>query len=160
MRLTNSPRLAAASCAGFLSLALVGWHAPPSPRTAPLHFVYRADFAGVADDGESDLWRGEARGDANGPLTLTLRQVGSPAESADSIWHVRTTWVASDPRAPLVGDLDGTVNWKRGTMTLTGHVTEGASKGARLEVSGSFLDFDAAGVMESVPLVASRDPHR
>jgi hypothetical protein len=120
----------------------------PSRADQPLRRVaYLTTLAGVHSD--SSVWEGQLEGDLRGPLRIALRQVESPVEAANPVWHVRgrlTTGRAGAPQS-CTAVLEGVVDWKSGMLRLSGVVTGGALRGAQLATEGWLVNGDLSGVL-------------
>ena len=119
--------------------------------------VFSSEFAGV-DKGGNCLWEGRVEGDVQGRVTIALRQVESPFEASNPVWHVRSRWkveAASRGRS-FKADLEGMVDWKTGASQLSGTITTGWMKGAWVQEESRFVDGEPKGVLRIIPSLAAR----
>jgi|GEM_PF-3487267 hypothetical protein len=120
----------------------------PTRVAQPLRRVaYLTTLAGVHSD--SSVWEGQLEGDLRGRLRIALRQVESPLEAANPVWHVRgrlTTGGANAPQS-CTAVLEGVVDWKAGVLRLSGAVTGGVLRGAQLATEGWLVNGDLSGVL-------------
>ena len=122
---------------------------------------YSTRFAGVSQDGELNVWEGAIGGELNGDMHLTVKLLGAPAEAARPVWRVKASvLVKADHEATtFAADLDGTIDWKAGTVRLRGAVVEGRGdlKGAPVMLEGDLRNYDTAGVVRlTVPSQVAR----
>ena len=78
-----------------------------------------------------------------------------------TVWRVKASVLvkAELEETTFAADLDGTIDWKAGTMRLSGAVVEGRAdlKGAPVALEGDLRDYDAAGVLRlTVPSPVAR----
>jgi hypothetical protein len=120
----------------------------PSRAAQPLRRVaYLTTLVGVHSD--SSVWEGQLEGDLRGRLRIALRQVESPLEAANPVWHVRGRLTTAGAGAPesCTAVLEGVVDWKAGVLRLSGVVTGGALRGAQLVTEGWLVNGDLSGVL-------------
>jgi hypothetical protein len=68
-------------------------------------------------------------------VTVRVEYAGSEMGRNQPLWPVRAlVFVAADDATKsFAGDLDGTLNWRTGRMQLSGTVTNGWRRNARIE---------------------------
>ena len=135
--------------------------ATSAPATRTILLGYSTRFAGVSQDGELNVWEGAIGGELNGDMHLTVKLLGAPAEAARTVWRVKASvLVKADHEATtFAADLDGTIDWKAGTVRLRGAVVEGRGdlKGAPVMLEGDLRNYDTAGVVRlTVPSQVAR----
>jgi hypothetical protein len=133
--------------ASSLRLALLAVILPVMAAPEPPRLSFRSTFSGVAADGEHCLWQGPVGGALQGRVTILLRQIEPAEAAANPVWHVASRWVVSDAgTAPTFSaDLEGTIDWKTGTLHLSGRAAEGWQQGSWVHVDGRLVDADLVG---------------
>jgi hypothetical protein len=120
-----------------ITVPSLGPHAgvPPVPATERVTLAYTARFAGVGAEGVDNVWVGRLSGPTPGEITLRVEHLGAEAERAKPVWPIRVlTFVAADNVSrSFAADLTGTLDWRTGTMRLSGTVNEGWRSGAPAE---------------------------
>lgn len=130
---------------------------PPGPWQQPLTLSFRNVFVGVGGDGSS-VWQGPVGGDAHGRVTLALQQVESAADAANPVWHVRTRWTVETgvEARSFAAELEGMLDWRSGTVRLSGPITSGWLEGAWVQAEGRLVNGDVSGVLRILPSLATR----
>jgi len=126
------------------------------PRQIP-QLAFSSEFAGV-DQGGNCKWEGRVEGGVDGRVMIALRQVESPLEASNPVWHVRSRWkVEAAPRSrSFDAELEGMVDWKTGSSQLSGTITSGWMKGAWVQEEARFVNGDPRGVLRIIPSLAVR----
>ena len=126
------------------------------PQQIP-QLAFSSEFAGV-DQGGNCKWEGRVEGGVDGRVMIALRQVESPLEAANPVWHVRSRLkvkAASRGRS-FEANLEGMIDWKTGASQLSGTITTGWMKGAWVQEESRFVDGEPKGVLRIIPSLAAR----
>lgn len=103
------------------------------------------------------MWEGRVTGGVRGTVRIALRQVESPFQAANPVWHVRSRWsVAAPAGRSFVAELEGMVDWKTGASRLSGAITRGWMRGAWVEEESHFVDGEPTGTLRIIPSLAIR----
>ena len=91
-------------------------------------------FDGVGAEGIDMIWAGRVIGGAGGEVTVRVTYAGDEADRALPLWPVRATvFVASDdPTRSFAADMSGRMDWRTGDVELSGAITEGWRRDARI----------------------------
>jgi hypothetical protein len=130
------------------------------PAVSPLPF--RAEFVGVALDGESLEWRMASNGESP-QLLLRVRPLAT-YRAAEPQWSVGARLEAAGglgSRA-LVAELAGMLDWRVGALRLESAAATGAAAGDRVRIDARLIDLDLRGVVliDNAGRVALRTPVR
>ncbi len=154
----------------LLALVLIGFGlhnaiaaaraATPSAQANLGALEFKAIYTGGGAEGVDLIWRGPLEGALPGVATVRVEYTGAEANRARPVWPVRALlFVSANDRArSFVGELAGSMNWQTGEMHLSGPVTDGWQRGARLEQTLSLNRpwFDGAGTIRFVEHTAHR----
>ena len=146
---------------GFGQIAISAAHAAAQTAEAqPNALEFGAIYTGAGAEGVDLIWTGPLEGAPAGRATVRVEYVGSEADRAHPVWPVRALLFVSadDPTKSFVGELAGTINWPSGEMQLSGPVTDGWRRNARVEQSLSMNRpwFDGTGTIRFVERRAER----
>ena len=153
----------------ILALALIGFGqiavsaaqaAPPSAHAQPNALTFNAIYTGAGAEGVDLIWTGPLEAPFPGRATVRVEYTGAEADRTRSVWPVRALLFVSgdDVTNSFVGELAGSVNWRTGEMQLSGPVTDGWQRGARVEQTLAMHRpwFDGTGTIRFVERTAER----
>jgi len=108
----------------------------PAPATAAASSMsFNAKFEGVGAEGIDDIWTGELDGATKGEVTIRLEHLGSEMDRAKAVWpvHALVFVAADDASKSMITDANGTLDWRTGSLSMKGTVTDGYRKGSLVE---------------------------
>lgn len=121
---------------------------------------FSAKFDGVGAEGIDDIWTGSLAGTTKGEVTIRLEHMGSEMDRAKALWpvHALVFVAADDTSKSLITDASGSLDWRTGTLSLKGTVTDGYRKGSTIEetVTIDARTLAGNGSLEFVPELATR----
>lgn len=142
--------------AAFLGLLLPRHAAQTGDLPQAQELAFSTELAGVDRSGNS-VWEGRVAGGARGVVRIALRQVESPSQAANPVWHVRSRWSVEAPAGrSFVAELEGMVDWKTGASRLSGAITRGWMRGAWVEEESRFVEGEPTGTLRIIPSLATR----
>lgn len=109
---------------------------PPRPAALPDTLTFPVEYAGIGAEGVDLVWRGRLSGPAGGLVTIRMEYAGAAPDRQMPIWPVNA-WLffsADDYRSSFAAELSGSMNWRTGTMRVTGLVSDGDRIDAPLEL--------------------------
>jgi hypothetical protein len=143
--------LAALSVVSFRSAASAGTTRVVAAGT------FSAPFSGVGAEGQDLLWIGPASGGIPGEMVIRLADKGAAIDSNQPTWAVNgIVFVSGAPEDSFAAEVDGKIDWRRGTIELRGRITVGHLKGAVFEQTGEIRDLDVRGQWRAERLVAAK----
>jgi hypothetical protein len=108
----------------------------PAPATTDASsMAFSAKFEGVGAEGIDDIWTGALDGTTKGEVTIRLEHLGSEMDRAKAVWpvHALVFVAADDASKSMITDASGTLDWRTGSLTMKGTVTDGYRKGSTVE---------------------------
>ena len=130
-----------------------GIDARASTSAERMRSAYFAELTGNGAEGRDMVWRGAVAGAAVGDLTVRLAHLGRDLDTATPTWPVEGIVVVSsdDPQRSFAAEVHGTIDWAAKRVTLTGEVSVGYMRGARVEQTADLVDNDLSGELRFVP---------
>jgi hypothetical protein len=119
--------------------------------------TFSTPFSGVAANGKDLMWSGAAGGGVPGEMLILLADKGLAVESNRPVWEVEgIVFVSGAPEESFAADVDGTIDWKQGTMVLRGRITAGRLNGAAFEQTAELQQFDLRGQWRAERVLAAK----
>jgi hypothetical protein len=119
--------------------------------------TFSAPFRGVGANDKDLSWTGARGGSAAGEMVILLADKGPAIESNRRVWEVEgIVFLSGTPEESFAAEVEGTIDWKQGTMVLRGRITAGRLSGAAFQQTAELRQLDLRGHWRAERIVATK----
>lgn len=97
--------------------------------------AFEVEYAGIGAEGVDLIWRGRASGAAPAEVTIRMEYAGGADDRWMPIWpvNVRLLYATDDYVRSFAAELSGSMNWRTGSLEVSGIVSDGTRRNVPLE---------------------------